>query len=194
MPDFDLSPSASFISSKDGETPSWARRRLMNIKSSYCFFVSIGTPGLCRVRAGTKPKQWRCSSLVRLRRQASSRPVQIFATGSDTGEPGGEGDDRHALAGLRRWGEGRANHQAIGTREQRQHRAVLAGEGLDLDLPVVAMPRPRPEIVLAPVIGGERHAQPGGALLLAAGIDAEQPLDRRPEEEEAADQAPHPIA
>ena len=35
---------AALISSKDGDTPSWASLRLMNISSSYCFLVSIGSP------------------------------------------------------------------------------------------------------------------------------------------------------
>ncbi len=44
MPDFDLSPSASFISSNEGETPPSDSRRLMKSSSSYCFRVSIAVP------------------------------------------------------------------------------------------------------------------------------------------------------
>src|SRR5690242_9596812 len=42
MPDLDLRPKASFISSKEGETPPSESRRLMKTSSSYCFRVSIG--------------------------------------------------------------------------------------------------------------------------------------------------------
>src|ERR1700676_5408562 len=44
MPDLDLSPSASFISSKEGGTPSICSRSLMSSKSSCCLRVSIGAP------------------------------------------------------------------------------------------------------------------------------------------------------
>jgi len=41
IPDFDLRSSASFISSKEGGTPVSFRRSWMNMRSSFCFVVSI---------------------------------------------------------------------------------------------------------------------------------------------------------
>ena len=44
MPDLDLRFKASFISSKDGETPVAVSRWLMNSNSSRCFLVSMRPP------------------------------------------------------------------------------------------------------------------------------------------------------
>src|SRR4051794_40245759 len=70
MPDFDLRPRASFISSKDGETPPSPSRSLMKSRSSYCLRVSIYAP--CARPPG--PEQNTNinirSSLVHVRRQA----------------------------------------------------------------------------------------------------------------------------
>src|SRR5680860_569816 len=44
MPDFDLRSSASFISSKEGGTPVSFNRSWMNMRSSFCFSVSIWSP------------------------------------------------------------------------------------------------------------------------------------------------------
>src|SRR5260370_16487993 len=82
MPDLERSVSASFISSKDGAIPVAASRWLMNVNSSCCFLVSMAIS-----RHGTNPKQLRCSSLVRGRRQAQphishagpGRPWRLFA-------------------------------------------------------------------------------------------------------------------
>src|ERR1700732_2244568 len=43
IPDFERRSSASFISSKEGGTPDYFRRSLMNRRSSYCLRVSIST-------------------------------------------------------------------------------------------------------------------------------------------------------
>ena len=46
MPDFDLRRSASFISSKEGETPPSFSRLLMNSSSSFCLRVNtVFSPG-----------------------------------------------------------------------------------------------------------------------------------------------------
>src|SRR6185295_4393441 len=44
MPDFDRRSRASFISSNEGGTPVSRTRWWMNIRSSYCFLVSIAFP------------------------------------------------------------------------------------------------------------------------------------------------------
>src|SRR5512147_1669268 len=41
MPDFERSPSASFISSNEGETPLPLNRLSMNSSNSYCFLVNM---------------------------------------------------------------------------------------------------------------------------------------------------------
>jgi len=41
MPDLDFKPSASFISSNEGDTPPFFNDSSMNIRSSYCLRVSI---------------------------------------------------------------------------------------------------------------------------------------------------------
>ena len=44
MPDLDLRSKASFISSKEGGTPNSFNRSWMNMRSSFCFEVSIRSP------------------------------------------------------------------------------------------------------------------------------------------------------
>src|SRR5579859_3465818 len=58
-PDLDFRPSASFISSKDGQTPDSPRRLLMNNSSSCCFLVSIASsPRLAVPASGATHQGW----------------------------------------------------------------------------------------------------------------------------------------
>src|SRR5512139_1247418 len=96
MPDFERSPSASFISSNEGETPLSFNRLSMNSSNSYCFLVNMRPslptahrsvlvrPGqvttekpLCGVRLSAPDVEQNqnlelCSSLVPARRQGLS--------------------------------------------------------------------------------------------------------------------------
>mgnify|MGYP006932270048 CR=1 FL=1 len=82
MPDLDRRSSASFISSNEGGTPASFSRSWMNMRSSYCFRVSIWfsrcglAKGRRQNRRGTKHEQNSCSPCVP---QACRRP----------GSPGG---------------------------------------------------------------------------------------------------------
>src|SRR6266849_1946840 len=97
MPDFDLRLSASFISSKDGDTPSCARRRLMNINSSYCFLVSIGPPAAAELASKNKTKTGG-DVLVWFAPAVKTLCGGNIRARSDAGETAGEGDDRDARA------------------------------------------------------------------------------------------------
>ena len=55
-PDFEARSSASFISSKEGETPPSLRRLLMNRSSSFCLRVSTVFSPKCLPDFGTNPE------------------------------------------------------------------------------------------------------------------------------------------
>src|ERR1700687_3881643 len=145
MPDFDLRPSASFISSKDGDTPPSESRRLIKTSSSYCFFVSMGTVLTRTVIGRNKTKTQECSSLVRQTRQAPR------ATNSAGAGVAGERHDLDAVPRLCCRRQRRAHDQAIRPRQQRHHRAVLLAEGAHLERAVGCPGQRGAQVVLAPI-------------------------------------------
>src|SRR5215472_2693887 len=127
MPDLDLRPSASFISSKEGETPSSARRRLMKVSNSCCLRVSMSWRSRsAEIMSGTKQKQdvdvlgWFAHN-VKGEFTRSSRQMKD----SDPSAARRETKDRNRAPGGRRGGAGRADDEAVGARQQGEHRAVL---------------------------------------------------------------------
>src|SRR6185295_3546962 len=105
MPDFDWRFSASFISSKEGGTPSSFRRSLMKSSSSSCLRVSMADRFRCRGRNRNKPATfiqvpvWFCNCLLLVR-------LKI------------EMQDGNEVAGIGRWGAGGADNEAVGVAER----------------------------------------------------------------------------
>ena len=190
MPDLDLSFSASFISSKEGEKPVVRRCRSMKISSSCCLRVSTGrlrTSRDVRARDGrNKP-----ATVNRVLRKFSAG-VKCFprlpkrTTAQTPSSPSGMISTASPTAAGRR--VRRAQHQRVGPGQGLQHGAVLHRKGRGDG----CRPAPFPGARADDRSGGRsraarRRAAPGPCAAPPP-RQAGQTAQRRQQEHDAADQ------
>src|SRR5262245_52584861 len=175
MPDFDLRSSASFISSKEGGTPVSFNRSWMNMRSSFCFGVSIWSPLSGRLALDRPPRrfvsctnqeQFICSVCVPqdlTPQDAGGAPRATKQTAGAIRVSGAltavERHDPHAGA-LRERGSVRStDNEAVGADKRRNERGVLRGQGRHDPHAVLAPFRACPHVMLARTVRREGHAE-----------------------------------
>src|SRR6185503_1780821 len=113
MPDFERRSRASFISSNDGGTPVSRTRWWMNIRSSYCFLVSMAHPQLAKFTLRTNPQHTNRSTLVLIRNQ----PYTEVRAGNPGRNSTFQQQDLDIVAHRGRGRVDRADNQRVGVRE-----------------------------------------------------------------------------